>query len=51
MLIVLFFFGLGGLGLEITGFGMWLLILGVAWIAGWEPELNLPTYANNKAPK
>ncbi|KAF2724461.1 hypothetical protein K431DRAFT_300785 [Polychaeton citri CBS 116435] len=44
LLIVLFFFGLGGLGLELAGIGMWLLILGVAWIAGWEPEFQMPTY-------
>ncbi|KAF2683241.1 hypothetical protein K458DRAFT_487958 [Lentithecium fluviatile CBS 122367] len=41
-LIVLFFFGLSGWGLELTSIGMWLAILGVAWIAGWQPEL--PTY-------
>ncbi|KAK6442430.1 hypothetical protein LTR95_001338 [Oleoguttula sp. CCFEE 5521] len=40
--IVLFFVALGGLGLELAGIGMWLAILGVAWVAGWEPEF--PTY-------
>ncbi|KAE9376140.1 hypothetical protein N431DRAFT_464190 [Stipitochalara longipes BDJ] len=41
-LIVAFFFGLSGWGLELTSIGMWLAILGVAWIVGWQPEL--PTY-------
>jgi len=41
-LIVAWFFGLSGWGLELTSIGMWLAILGVAWIAGWQPEL--PTY-------
>nr|OQO19041.1 hypothetical protein B0A51_12320 [Rachicladosporium sp. CCFEE 5018] len=40
--IVLFFVALGGLGLELAGIGMWLAILGVAWVAGWEPEF--PAY-------
>ncbi|KAK5120406.1 hypothetical protein LTR85_006345 [Meristemomyces frigidus] len=37
-LIIAWFCGLGGLGLELTGIAMWFLILGVAWIAGWQPE-------------
>jgi hypothetical protein len=44
---VLFFFGLGGLGLELTGVAMWLLILGVAWIGGWEPDVKVPSYQRN----
>lgn len=36
------FFGLSGWGLELTGIGMWLAILGVAWVAGWEP--TFPAY-------
>lgn len=40
LLIILFFFGLGGLGLELTGIAMWMLILGVSWLAGWQPELT-----------
>ncbi|KAF2446709.1 hypothetical protein P171DRAFT_429676 [Karstenula rhodostoma CBS 690.94] len=43
-LVVAWFFGLSGWGLEITSIGMWLAILGVASIAGWQPEL--PTYQN-----
>jgi len=41
-LIVAWFFGLSGWALELTSIGMWLAILGVAWIAGWQPDL--PTY-------
>ncbi|RDW57300.1 hypothetical protein BP5796_12750 [Coleophoma crateriformis] len=41
-LIIAWFFGLSGWGLELTSIAMWLAILGVAWIAGWQPEL--PTY-------
>jgi len=39
---VAWFFGLSGWGLELTSIAMWLAILGVAWIVGWQPEL--PTY-------
>jgi hypothetical protein len=39
-LIVAWFFGLSGWGLELTLIAMWLAILGVAWIAGWQPDLS-----------
>ncbi|KAM0714727.1 hypothetical protein Q7P37_009744 [Cladosporium fusiforme] len=47
LLITLFFFGLGGMGLGLTGIALWLLILGVAWIAGWEPSVKNPTNRRN----
>lgn len=28
---------------------MWLLILGVAWIGGWEPDVKVPTYQRHWA--
>lgn len=34
--IIAWFFGLSGLGLEILSVGMWLVILLVAWMAGWQ---------------
>ncbi|EXJ72737.1 uncharacterized protein A1O5_03884 [Cladophialophora psammophila CBS 110553] len=37
-LIVAWCFGLTGWVLEVAGIGMWLAILGVAFIAGWEPK-------------
>ncbi|KAI9714542.1 MAG: hypothetical protein M1820_000504 [Bogoriella megaspora] len=38
--IIVFFFGLSGWGLEVASVAMWFAILGVAWIAGWQPELS-----------
>jgi hypothetical protein len=46
-LIVAWFFGLTGWGLELTSIGMWLAILAVAWVAGWQPDL--PTYRTSWA--
>ncbi|KIW25899.1 uncharacterized protein PV07_09035 [Cladophialophora immunda] len=37
-LIIAWCFGLTGWALEVAGIGMWFAILGVAFLAGWQPK-------------